>query len=123
MRGFFSYTGRMGRGRYFWTMLLLEVLWLLSASVLELLVMELGGGLDTAPLLFWFLASPLAFLAMSFPIVKRFHDLDRPGKQYYLLLIPLYNLYLFLVLLFKKGTPGENQYGTDPQSAGKSQPS
>ena len=44
-------------------------------------------------------------------LVKRFHDIDQSGLSYFLLFIPLYNLYLLAVLLFKKGTPGPNQYG------------
>jgi uncharacterized membrane protein YhaH (DUF805 family) len=47
-------------------------------------------------------------------IVKRLHDLDRPGTHYWLLLIPLYDLYLVLILLFKKGAGGPNRYGSDP---------
>ena len=50
----------------------------------------------------------------AFAAVKRFHDLDRPGTHYWLLLIPFYNIYLGLVLLFEKGTVGDNKYGPDP---------
>ena len=31
-----------------------------------------------------------------------------------MLLIPLYNIYLGLTLMFQKGTEGENAFGTDP---------
>ncbi|MCK4539114.1 MAG: DUF805 domain-containing protein, partial [Candidatus Krumholzibacteria bacterium] len=51
-------------------------------------------------------------------IVKRFHDLDRPGVHYWLLLIPLYNIYVALILLFQKGTTGPNKYGEDPLKQG-----
>ena len=50
----------------------------------------------------------------AFQAVKRLHDLGRPGWHYWLLLIPLYNIYLAIVLLFVKGTPGTNPYGVDP---------
>jgi len=50
----------------------------------------------------------------AFQVVKRLHDLDRPGTHYWLSLIPIYNIYFGLLLLFKKGTEGENQYGPDP---------
>lgn len=46
--------------------------------------------------------------------ILRLHDLERPGTHVLLLLIPLYNLYLLLVLLFDKGTDGPNKYGKDP---------
>ena len=51
------------------------------------------------------------FLQTIIQMVKRRHDLSRPGYQ---LLIPLYNLYLLWLLFFKRGTPGPNQYGDDP---------
>src|ERR1039457_202175 len=51
---------------------------------------------------------------IAFQAVKRLHDLDRPGSHYWLLLIPLYNLYIGLILLFQKGTTGPNKYGPDP---------
>ena len=34
---------------------------------------------------------------------KRLHDLGRSGAHYFLLLLPFYNLYLSLQLLFRKG--------------------
>ena len=49
--------------------------------------------------------------------VRRLHDLDRPGSHYFMLLIPLYNLYLSLVLTFQRGTVGTNRYGDDPVDA------
>ena len=54
---------------------------------------------------------------MAFEVVKRLHDLDRPGTHYWYLLIPFYNIYLGLLLLFKRGTSGCNQYGDDPLAA------
>lgn len=50
----------------------------------------------------------------AFPVVKRLHDLSRPGTHYWLLLIPLYGQYLGLVLLFQTGTRGPNEFGPDP---------
>lgn len=46
--------------------------------------------------------------------VRRFHDLDRPGEDYFLLFIPLYNIILGFILQFKKGTIGPNRFGEDP---------
>ena len=59
-------------------------------------------------------------LAQSFAISlqaklsKRLHDLDRPGTDCWLFLIPIYGIYLGLLLLLAKGTEGDNQYGPDP---------
>ncbi len=47
-------------------------------------------------------------------IIRRLHDLDRSGGQYGLLMVPIYNIYLALILWFKRGTRGPNRYGPDP---------
>lgn len=52
----------------------------------------------------------------AFAVVRRLHDLDRPAADFWLLFIPLFTAYLNLVLLFKRGTVGENQYGLDPMT-------
>jgi uncharacterized membrane protein YhaH (DUF805 family) len=44
-------------------------------------------------------------------IVKRLHDIERPGYDFFLLLIPFYNIYLTILLFLKKGTNGLNPYG------------
>jgi uncharacterized membrane protein YhaH (DUF805 family) len=46
--------------------------------------------------------------------IRRLHDLNRSGRQYWLLMIPIYNIYLSLILWFKRGTRGPNRYGPDP---------
>jgi uncharacterized membrane protein YhaH (DUF805 family) len=55
-----------------------------------------------------------AQIIVAFVCVKRLHDLDKPGWHFWLLLLPLYNIYLSLVMLFVKGTHGTNQFGSDP---------
>ncbi len=52
-------------------------------------------------------------LAVTFA-VRRLHDLDRPGTDYFYLLIPIYNFYFALVMVFQRGTVGANKYGPDP---------
>jgi len=51
---------------------------------------------------------------MAFQIVKRLHDIYKPSTNFWLLLIPIYNLYLIVVLFFKKGDDGPTGYGPDP---------
>ncbi len=46
---------------------------------------------------------------------KRLHDLDYSGWRYFLLFIPLYNIYFNLLLLFKDGDEYVNEYGSDPK--------
>lgn len=48
-------------------------------------------------------------------ICKRFHDRGKSGSNFFFLLIPLYNIYVFIKLIFADGDIGDNQYGTDPK--------
>lgn len=50
--------------------------------------------------------------------VRRLHDMNASGWWYLLTLIPLVNLVLFLVLLFRPGTQGANLFGSDPKLPG-----
>jgi len=47
-------------------------------------------------------------------VAKRFHDLDKSAWYILGLLVPFYNLYLGIILLFQKGTTGPNRFGSDP---------
>jgi len=47
-------------------------------------------------------------------MVRRFHDLGKPGWHYWLTLIPFYNLYVGVILLFTQSVKGTNQYGPEP---------
>ena len=112
--GIFSMRGRYNRARYFWTSFFLALICNLIPSFLVGLAREpLGDAYPIAAFFVMAIALAGAVLA-AFQVVKRLHDLGRPGWHYWLLLIPLYNIYLALVLLFVKGTPGPNPYGVDP---------
>jgi uncharacterized membrane protein YhaH (DUF805 family) len=61
------------------------------------------------------LVALVVFLATETCVrIQRLHDLDRPGGHWFLLFIPFYNLYLGLLLSFKKGTVGPNRFGEHP---------
>lgn len=65
----------------------------------------------------WLVIFQLLFAFAQAPIVaKRMHDIERSAMYYWLLFIPLYNIYLGLLLLFKPGTRGSNEYGPDPSA-------
>ena len=61
----------------------------------------------------------IAALAVCIPVIaamiRRLHDLDKPGVFILLSCIPLVNFYL-LYLLTQEGTKGDNQYGPDPKA-------
>ncbi len=105
----FSFDGRANRARYFWHVVLDD---LVVATMAAMTVfMGMFTSLVTIPLVGVGLAAAWAALAIT---VKRLHDLDRPGWHVLLFMIPLYNIYLAIVLFVVGGTVGDNQYGPDP---------
>jgi TPR repeat protein/uncharacterized membrane protein YhaH (DUF805 family) len=98
---FFSFEGRLNRAKYFWIILVIGSISTLVITLWPSVVIE---------------TSILASCAAFFPAVKRLHDINRPGGWLLLMFIPGLNLVLGIVLLFKKGTVGANQYGDDPLS-------
>ncbi len=115
MNGLFSMHSRLNRAKYFGRILVMSM----SAHIAAFLAGFLLGGImgenaEPAALIVGSILGLAAMVAMACEVVKRLHDLDRPGTHYWFLLIPFYNLYLGLLLLFKRGTTGPNQYGDDP---------
>jgi uncharacterized membrane protein YhaH (DUF805 family) len=100
------FSGRYNRLKYFWTLSLVAVP--LVVCVQLLLPADFAGEWTGTVL-------EIAPKAIAWPIlVKRLHDLNWPGLAGLLFFIPFIGLILGLILLFKKGTQGPNQYGADP---------
>ena len=57
----------------------------------------------------------LLALAVAAATVRRFHDIELPGRYWFQTLIPIWNLVLAYYLNFRKGTEGPNQYGPEPE--------
>ena len=107
----FSFEGRVNRGWYFLHIVLDDLVILGLMIVLLTVGGVLGTPLFFLPMIGVILGGVWAALAVT---VKRLHDLDRPGWHWWLFMIPLYNIYLGLVLLFGRGTRGPNRFGPDP---------
>lgn len=105
----FSFDGRANRARYFWHVVLDDLVVITTAAMT--VFMGMFTSLVTIPLFGIGLAAAWAALAIT---VKRLHDLDRPGWHVLLFMIPLYNIYLAIVLFVAEGTVGDNRYGPDP---------
>lgn len=43
--------------------------------------------------------------------VRRLHDLGKPGRHVWFLLVPFYNIYFSLILCFTQGSNTDNEYG------------
>ena len=105
----FSFDGRANRARYFWHVVLDDVVVFTTAAMT--VFMGMFTSVAALPLVGIGLAAAWAALAIT---VKRLHDLDRPGWHVLLFMLPLYNIYLAIVLFVVEGTVGENEYGRDP---------
>ncbi|HEY9081198.1 DUF805 domain-containing protein [Magnetovibrio sp.] len=117
----FSLSGRLNRKAYWLKGVLLMSLIGFGVQMFGVLIGLLSGtsglgailGASAAllvllPLLvfnFW------VSLAIS---VKRAHDLGHSGWWLLLFLVPIYNLWMAIVMGFFRGTPGPNDYGPDP---------
>lgn len=102
-KNYFSLNGRINRREYFRVVFLLNLFF----NNINPITMDLKG------ILLLIICIIFSIVGICFT-VQRFHDLERPSIYLLFLLIPFVNLYLAAVLLFRKGTNGENRYGKDP---------
>jgi uncharacterized membrane protein YhaH (DUF805 family) len=106
----FSWRGRLRRRSLWWMALLASLAFALLFVALE----GLAG--RTATLLLY----PPYFATLLSQSVRRLHDQARGGGWLLALLVPVLGpLLVAFLLLFKRGTAGENQYGEDPRLAGR----
>lgn len=116
MKELFSMQGRFNRQKYFLTGLIISLLMYAVAFALGF-AMGMAGTDPAVATAASYVISFVGIIVWSFLVVKRLHDLGKPGSHYWLMYIPFYNVYLSLVLLFTKGASGPNQYGEDPCKA------
>ncbi|SKC71944.1 DUF805 domain-containing protein [Maledivibacter halophilus] len=107
IKRYFTFKGRINRAKYIWIPFLIGILAVIFQAIF--ISTESIGLLLVVILLS--IASTVLGICLT---VQRLHDIERPGTHYWLLLIPIYNIYLGLLLLFKKGTDGPNEYGENP---------
>ena len=99
LKELFNFSGRIGRGE-FWAVtvplsVVTVVLFFIGQSVPAILVIGLV---------------PAAWIGLA-TSVKRLHDIGASGWWVLLNIVPIASLVMFLVLGFKEGDPGANQYG------------
>lgn len=109
-----SFRGRLSRSQYFAHSLVSGMALVVMVAVTAALDPALGSMVLLTTILFGMWSEMSA-------TVRRLHDLDRPGWHWVLGMIPLYNMWLGLVLLLRAGTIGDNQYGPDPLLEGASE--
>ena len=109
----FSFQGRANRAWYLIHVILDDAV----IFLMLLLMIVLGvafGPLIALPLVGVLVGGAVAATAVS---VKRLHDLDMSGWHILGMIIPIWNIYLGLKMLFVRGTPGPNRFGPDPLAA------
>lgn len=106
----YSPRGRIGRTTFIaWAFICYNVL-----TVLLVVALIFVDGLVTAEAEFQtlLLTSGAAFIvALGILAIRRLHDLGRSAFQLLLLLVPLFNLYLILIMLLRPGDDGVNRFG------------
>lgn len=98
----FSFSGRIRRMEFG-----------LSYIIYGVLAIVLSVCAEETPLL-GLLYIPLLWFTWA-QMCKRFHDKGESGLRIFTLLIPLYNIYVMIMLFFEEGEPYENDYGKDPK--------
>ena len=112
----FTMQGRITRKQYVLTSLAVSVVAFIVAFAIGF-VSGMAGMTEEASGSIGMIVSFAAAFVQAFLVVRRLHDISKPGWHYWLLLVPLYNIYLALVILFTPGTQGSNEYGPNPQVA------
>ncbi|OGG48958.1 hypothetical protein A3G63_01755 [Candidatus Kaiserbacteria bacterium RIFCSPLOWO2_12_FULL_52_8] len=127
------FSGRIGRLRYFEGAVFILIFFFAFIAIVWGLVSALGGvtSIDSSNVLLNVFGSVLfpTILALFFVAylvtilslaVRRWHDIGYSGWMVLLQFIPFVNVITALILLFKKGEPIENKYGTLPVVGRKS---
>ena len=116
----FAFTGRLNRKAY-WLKGVLPVN--MIAFVLQvfsgLAGLGLGGGIGTTLVGMTLLVVFVPYIVFSIWVglaltIKRFHDLGSSGWWVFGFLIPFYNIWLAIKLMFFRGDVGPNRFGPDP---------
>lgn len=121
---FFSMQGRVNRAKYFVNILLILIVTYLVVVICSPIFESstYGSSNDSGKGIFGLIVMIGHMTLIAFQIVKRFHDLGKPGSYYWLLWLPLINIYWTFALLFMKGVEGPNEYGDDLLSKLKNVP-
>lgn len=102
MKNVFSFSGRMARLNFLLVFLVSSIFMAIARMATD--PSSITGGI------FVFIIWVFLTWILVCSGVQRFHDLNKPGRYAWLLLIPLAPIYVACL----KGTVGPNEYGEDP---------
>jgi len=107
-----TFSGRARRKEY-WMFFLFNIIFSIAAIVLDNVLGIAIGSVGYGPIyILYVLAVLLPSLAVS---VRRLHDVGKSGWYLFITLIPIIGAILLLIKICSDGTPGENQYGSNPK--------
>jgi uncharacterized membrane protein YhaH (DUF805 family) len=107
VREWIEWRGRLGRLAFLWRLAAATAVFVVLFVFLESVV-----GYASTLVLY-----PPFFVVLSSLAVRRLHDGARSAWQLSALIVPVLGpVYVAGLLLFARGTQGDNQYGDDPRS-------
>lgn len=112
----FAWSGRIGRLRYLGYGFLMTLLMYALITVVTI-ALSLGRAISQGMVAIIgpaIVATLLFCLVLLIPAKRRMNDLDHSGWLALLVLIPAVNLFVWLYLVFGRGTDGNNRYGPMP---------
>lgn len=108
LKNYIKFSERTSRPDYWWAFLANVVI----MAVFGLLSLVLG----TISSLLMFLYSVAIIVPSTALAVRRLHDIGKSGWCVLIGLIPVVGWIILLIWLAKDGDPGDNMYGSDPNS-------
>ena len=113
MSSLFSMRGRISRREYMLVSLAISLVSYVFVAAIGWVSATSDEGFRDATLL-GIIVFVAGTLVQCFYSVRRLHDLGRPGRDVFLLLVPFYNIYFSLVLCFTRGSSDKNENGPAP---------
>ena len=116
---YFDFETRSSRSEYWWVVFFQLIVYTVLFGIMIAGGIASEGSEEPGPLFFVGII-PIALFGLANFIpgialtVRRFHDQDKSGWMYLLVLIPYIGSVVILIFMLLKGTPGENRFGPDP---------
>jgi uncharacterized membrane protein YhaH (DUF805 family) len=121
----FGFSGRIGRGQWWLAQMAILVVILVFVGIIAAVAQpSVSDGLDNVGMSVVLLVGAAVVLIVWINIastVKRFHDRDKSGVWFLIVLVPyIGSLWQLVECGFLPGSPGTNGYGPTPGSGGSS---